>query len=700
MRSVITIVLTSLLASAVLAQQKPPASLPTQPAGDDVVGRWTHLQKTPDNDPNEARIKAANGFHVNVFARGLEHARMLLAIDDGTVLLSRPRQNDVLELRDTDGDGRADRIATVASALGMAHGLAMRGNTIYVAGETKVWTIERLPGGGWGEPRVIVSDLPTGGQHPNRTIGFGPDGLLYVSVGSTCNDCDESNPENATMLQMEPDGSNRRIYARGLRNTIGFDWHPQTNELWGLDHGSDWRGDNLPPDEVNRVVDGASYGWPLCFGKQVIDDTRPEPQGTTKRKTCASSKPSDLDLPAHAAPIAFSFYRGSQFPAAYRGDGFTVLRGSWNREVPREPKVVRIRFRDGKPAAIEDFVTGFVLPDGKTHNGRLAGLAVARDGALLFSDDQNGVVYRVVYGSAPSAMTSTSTSPAAEPKGEQALARAFKTENFRAPESVLHDPEQDVYFVSNIDGEPLQKDGKGFIAKLAPAGHVVSMRFIEGLHAPKGMALRGRELWVSDIDVMRAFDRTTGAPIATIDLKPHGAVFLNDVALGGDGNIYVTDMAVTMDANGGKQRTKTDRIFRIDANRNADIAYAGEMLRAPNGIVWAGNEFIVAQNYGKDLLRWTPGSEPRVFGRGKGEWDGVVALPDGTLLASSHHDHAIHVIRNGTIEPLFARRPAPADIGYDGKRHLLLIPSLEGDWVEAWHLPQMQPAQRSSVAMR
>ncbi|MCC5612487.1 PQQ-dependent sugar dehydrogenase [Nostoc sp. CHAB 5834] len=139
---------------------------------------------------------------------------------------------------------------------------------------------------------TLISDLPDAGQHPNRTIAFGPDGMLYISVGSTCNACDEPNPEHATLLQAQPNGSNRSIYAKGLRNTIGFAWHPQTRELWGLDHGSDWRGNDLLPEELNRIVKGGNYGWPFCWG-----DKRPdvylsaEPEGANKKEYCAKTQP-------------------------------------------------------------------------------------------------------------------------------------------------------------------------------------------------------------------------------------------------------------------------------------------------------------------------------------------------------------------------------------------------------------------------
>ena len=607
-----------------------------------------------------ANIRIPEGFHLDVYARDLGHPRMLLALDDGTLLVSRPQTNDVIALRDRDGDGRADEARTVVSSIERAHGLAMRDRTLYVAGVKKIVAAERLTDTTFGKPYEVVSDLPDGGQHPLRTIAFGPDGKLYVSIGSSCHDCAESNPEHAALLQLDPDGSNRRIYARGLRNMLGFDWHPETRELWGADDG---------PQEINRIGDGLHYGWPLCFGKQSIDPSQPDPEGITKAKFCSGSEPAALELPLRASPIGFAFYRGSQFPAAFRGDAFSTWRGS----------CVRVRYRNGKPLAFEDFATGF--------NGSLAGVTVSGDGSLFFSDEQNGIVYRVAYGKAiPPPMTSSGGDDPPKP----VLSKAFHLGDLRNPESVLHDEEQDLYLVSNVDGPATAKDGNGFIARITPDGQIEKRKFIDGLDAPKGMAIRGDELWVADIDNLRVFDRASGAPIRTVDLAPHGAVFLNDVAVGGDDAIYVTDTDLRIAGTKERVRAGDGRIYRIGFNGNAEIAIQGEELRSPSGIVWDGLQFLVAQAYGRDILGWNPGNTVKTLMRGPGAYDGIVVLPNGTVIVSSHHDDALHVAYgSGDLQPLFAPKPSPADIGFDRKRNRLLIPSLEGDWLEAWTLPPM-----------
>jgi glucose/arabinose dehydrogenase len=229
-------------------------------------------------------------------------------------------------------------------------------------------------------------------------MAFGPDGRFYVTVGSTCNDCAERDERNATMMRGEADGRNLSIFARGLRNTIGFDWHPVTGELWGMDHGSDWRGDEQPPEELNRLVAGAHYGWPFCWGDRQVDRmTAHEPPGTTKAAFCPGTVGPALTLAAHSAPLGMLFYRGSQFPAAYQGDAFVALHGSWNRNPVSGYKVVRIRFANGQPQGVEDFLTGFLAPSGDAQIGRPCGLAQEADGSLLVGDDTNGVIYRVQY---------------------------------------------------------------------------------------------------------------------------------------------------------------------------------------------------------------------------------------------------------------------------------------------------------------
>ncbi len=359
------------------------------------------------------RLKVPTGFKVGVFAKDAGNVRIIHTRPNGDVYVSRRLQGDLLLLRDVNRDGVADVRRIVASNIPLLHGITSRGSLLYLTANRQVMTATIRADGGLGAVTPIVNDLPDAGQHSARTLEFGPDGYLYLGIGSTCNSCEEANPENATMVRMRPDGTGRTVFAKGLRHTIGFGWQPTTKALWGFDQGSDWRGDEQPPEELNGLSRGGDYGWPWCFGKRVPDPfISGQPAGETKATFCPRTRAPSLTYTAHAAAIAMRFYDAKQFPAAYRGDAFVAMRGSWNRAQPSGYKVVRVRFDGhGKPVGFEDFLTGFLLdprtgapanpaaPDRPAQFGRVAGVGVAADGSLLVSDDQNGVIYRVTYGS-------------------------------------------------------------------------------------------------------------------------------------------------------------------------------------------------------------------------------------------------------------------------------------------------------------
>jgi glucose/arabinose dehydrogenase len=219
-------------------------------------------------------------------------------------------------------------------------------------------------------------------------------------VGSDCDACVETNPEHATILRSPLAGApaaGRTIFAKGLRNTIGFGWHPVTEALWGMDHGSDFRGDDLPPEELNAIELDGDYGWPYCYADRQPDPIIQDPPDETKAQYCAKTLPPVLLNQAHEAPIGLVFYQGGSFPERYVDGAFIALHGSWNRDPATGYEVAFIPFVDGEPQAIEPFVTGFLASDAKSTFGRPAGINVAADGSLLFTDDSNGIVYRVQY---------------------------------------------------------------------------------------------------------------------------------------------------------------------------------------------------------------------------------------------------------------------------------------------------------------
>jgi glucose/arabinose dehydrogenase len=372
------------------------------------VGAVSNTVRPERRDFSEAlmaQLRAPAGFRVSVFARDLENPRGMVAAANGDVYVAEREAGRVRLLRDTNGDGRADVSRVVAEGMneGMegVHGLAIRGGRLYMVTVNELYSAPIQADGGLGERTLHIDDIPDGGQHPNRTMAFGPDGHLYLSVGSQTNGVPEPDERTATMLRVNPDTWEYEIYAEGLRNTIGFGWHPVSGNFYGFDHNTDHRGDNWPPEEVNHIREGLHYGWPWCGGDREVDwHVAPNPEGDMPRQQfCAQTEPPVLTYIAHAAPMQMIYYTGNQFPAEYRNDAFVTMRGSWNRNPPIGYEVVRVRFNaQGLPTAVEPFVGGWLIENGQAHFGRLMGVAQAGDGALLVGDDTNGVIYRIAYG--------------------------------------------------------------------------------------------------------------------------------------------------------------------------------------------------------------------------------------------------------------------------------------------------------------
>jgi len=358
-----------------------------------------HVAKAEKLDPNDSRAKLAvpAGFEVTTFATGLGKPRILAVAADGTVYATRRDTGDVIMLRDQHRNGRAEPPIVVARRPQM-HGIALDGTKVYLATVKELFVADRMGDGTFGPLRRLIDDLPDAGQHADSTIAVGKDGMLYVSVGSTCNACDETNPENATILRIKPDGSARTVYASGLRNTIGFGFHPSTNALFGFDHGIDWLGDNDQGEELNEISEGHQYGWPYIYADHKRNPQDEPPGGLTMEQWDRMSTPPLLLHTAHSAPMQMVFYQGNQFPPQYRGDAFVALHGSWNRIPPSGYEVARVHFENGKPMRIEPFLTGFLVSLGADRWGTIGrpfGLAIAPDGSLLVGDDLNGVLYRV-----------------------------------------------------------------------------------------------------------------------------------------------------------------------------------------------------------------------------------------------------------------------------------------------------------------
>lgn len=367
-----------------------------------------------------ARLHLPPGFTVSMWASDLGNARLLAVAEDGTVYLTRRAEGDVVLLRDTDGDGKADQRRIVVSRPGM-HGIAIDGHKVYLAAAKQILTAPILADGSFGTLELLTSTLPDTGQHNTRTVRLGPDGQIYITVGSTCNACVESSPESATLLRMSPDGKSRIIYASGLRDTIGYDWNPKTGQLWGMDHGIDFLGDDQQPEELNKINYGKTYGWPYIYGFGGQNPQDDPPNELTMAELDAASVRPSLGYVGHAAPMQMLFYRGAMFPRGYQGDAFVTFRGSWNRSKPSGYEIARVRFdAAGEAVAFEPFLTGFQVDtdNGPAQTGRPVGLAMAQDGALLFTDDINGVIYRVSYAGADRAGTKLARPSPRAPEGE------------------------------------------------------------------------------------------------------------------------------------------------------------------------------------------------------------------------------------------------------------------------------------------
>ncbi len=366
----------------------------------------------PTSDAFGAQIRAADGYTVSLYAT-LPKARFLRPTPAGDLLVSVPREGRIVRLaRDADGDGRSDAQETLLAGLDKPHGIDLHDGWLYIGEGSGVARVrfDSDSGRSVGELQRIVSGLPAGGNHWTRTLRVGPDGFLYVSVGSSCNVCVEEDERRAAMLRFALDGSRAEVYARGLRNAVGFDWRPVTGELFATDNGRDLLGDDEPPCELNRVIYGGDYGWPVANGDRQLDPDL----GAGNEARAAASIPPVHAFRAHNAPLGIVFLRSDRHLDAYRGAALVALHGSWNRTRKDGYKVVALHFGpDGAPSE-QDFLSGFLVDERVI--GRPVDVAEAPDGTIFVSDDYAGAVYRVVRaGAQPAAEGGEAAALAAPP---------------------------------------------------------------------------------------------------------------------------------------------------------------------------------------------------------------------------------------------------------------------------------------------
>lgn len=349
------------------------------------------------NAPAETELQKAvrlpDGFRISAFAE-VERPRMLRFTETGDLLVSSPRQRAIYRVTpDGDGDGRADAVTELATGLDRPHGIDVRDGWLYVGEGSKITRAQYDAAAGvlQGQLEPVVTGLPGGGNHPYKTLGFGPDGWLYVHIGSSCNVCLEEDERRATIMRFRPDGSGGEIFASGLRNSVGFDWSPQDRAMYATDNGRDLLGDDFPPCEVNQIERGQFYGWPFANGDRVIDPDL----GAGHESEIEESVPPVHGFVAHTAPLGITFYRGTTFPAKYRGQAFVAQHGSWNRSTKSGYRVVLVEGLDRGNPIETDFAVGW--EQNERVSGRPVDLATGPDGALYVSDDFANVIYKIEY---------------------------------------------------------------------------------------------------------------------------------------------------------------------------------------------------------------------------------------------------------------------------------------------------------------
>ena len=348
-----------------------------------------------------AGISMPDGFKIDVFAGDLDGSlvsypgpnpgpRMML-LRDGVLFVTIPNRGSVVALPDRDNDKKADEVITFIDNLNRPHGTDFYEGWFYIAEENRVIKVkEKGLKADKNTLEVLIDDLPAGG-HFTRTIKV-HDGSIYLSTGSSCNVCYEKDERRGAITKCNLDGKECRVFAKGLRNAVGFVFHPVTDRIYATDNGRDWLGEDLPPDEINLVEEGKNYGWPVCYGKNVHDTDFDK--NVYIRNPCMEpfEIPSLVDLQAHSAPLGLAFYYGDSFPLEYRGRLFVAFHGSWNRKEPTGHKIVSIDMND---LSVKDFATGWL--DGNNVLGRPVDIIAADDGSLFVSDDNAGLIYRISY---------------------------------------------------------------------------------------------------------------------------------------------------------------------------------------------------------------------------------------------------------------------------------------------------------------
>lgn len=344
-------------------------------------------------EPLPGEINLPPGFRIGVYAADVPNARSMALSPEGTLFVGTRRLGNLYAVIDSDQDYQADEVITLAQGMNSPNGVAVRDGSLYVAEIDRVLryddieaSLPNLP-----EPVIITDEYPSDGHHGWKFIRFGPDGRLYVPVGAPCNVCETAGTPYGKITSIAPDGSDLQVYAEGVRNSVGFDWHPDTGELWFTDNGRDHLGDDVPPDELNYApTAGLHFGFPYCHG-----GTIPDPEFGDQR-SCDEFRPPAQPLGPHVAALGMRFYTGQMFPEEYHHQIFIAEHGSWNRTVPIGYRITLVRLEGNEAVSYEVFAEGWLEENGQAW-GRPVDVQVMPDGSLLVSDDEAGAIYRIWY---------------------------------------------------------------------------------------------------------------------------------------------------------------------------------------------------------------------------------------------------------------------------------------------------------------
>ncbi len=351
------------------------------------------LWEKPVSAVDLEKIKLPPGFKIELYAENIKNARSLCLSPRGTLFIGTRDDGRVWAVRDENKDHKAEKVYTLAKGLKSPNGVAFRNGDLYVAEISRILRYKDIENhlDNPGQPEVVYDQYPAESHHGWKYIAFGPDGKLYVPVGAPCNICERKEEIYTSITRLDVDTRKMEVVHRGIRNTVGFTWHPENKQLWFTDNNRDWMGEDQPACELNHASkDGLHFGYPYCHQGDL-----PDPE-FGKKRNCSEFTPPAQKLGAHVAPLGLEFYQGSQFPASYKNQIIIAEHGSWNRQSPLGYRLTLVKLdKDQKSTSYTVFAEGW-LQNGRAW-GRPVDLEHMPDGSLLVSDDEADVVYRISY---------------------------------------------------------------------------------------------------------------------------------------------------------------------------------------------------------------------------------------------------------------------------------------------------------------